>query len=591
MSIKKLDLQTCNQIAAGEIVENPSSIVKELLENALDAGAKRLRISIKKGGLEEITVQDDGCGIPSAELRLSLERHATSKIVALEDLQKIDTLGFRGEALPSIASVSKLSIATRCEEEESGSYILLEGGKEKKFKEVGLPRGTKVTVRDIFYNAPARLKFLKGAPAETARITKIVNMLALSRPEVSFTLEREGKVYLETPGDGNLLNALIKIYGHDLARQLRPLNFGREGFLISGYVSNPHFSIHSKKYQHFFVNKRYVQSRLLQEILNKRFSCLVTSQRFPVAFLSLFLLPHNLDINVHPTKLQIRFYEEKVVNDFLEEALDEVFFPQQDQNHQSDFETRVAQKTKDIDEKPTKHSLTSRPVAPPVPFSENQFLNEKSFIVKDKTQNYPQVLDNTETGAGAILVSPTIILAQLFNTYILLQQEDELIFVDQHAAHERIIWEKLIQEEEQLSYQEVLPFPFKLPLAQAEDLSNKMELLAETGLKIEQFGNNTFIIRAVPLCLQNFFSPEMILDILEDETFLQLSGANFKKEAVLRLSCKTAIKANHRLTTKEIEALLEQLGRCENPFFCPHGRPVIFKMKKYELEKQFKRRG
>ena len=213
MPIKKLDLQTCNQIAAGEIVENPSSVVKELIENALDAGAKRLRIIIKKGGLEEITVMDDGCGIPADELRLSLERHATSKITTLKDLQKIGTLGFRGEALPSIAAVSELSITTHCEGEISGSYILLEGGKEKVFKEVGFPRGTKVTVKNIFYNTPARLKFLKGVPAETTRLTRIVNLLALSRPDVSFTLEREGRTILETPGDSNLLNTIIKIYG------------------------------------------------------------------------------------------------------------------------------------------------------------------------------------------------------------------------------------------------------------------------------------------------------------------------------------------------------------------------------------------
>jgi DNA mismatch repair protein MutL len=578
MPIKKLDLQTCNQIAAGEIVENPSSVVKELIENALDAGAKRLRIIIKKGGLEEITVMDDGCGIPADELRLSLERHATSKITTLKDLQKIGTLGFRGEALPSIAAVSELSITTHCEGEISGSYILLEGGKEKVFKEVGFPRGTKVTVKNIFYNTPARLKFLKGVPAETTRLTRIVNLLALSRPDVSFTLEREGRTILETPGDSNLLNTIIKIYGHDLAKQLKHLNFENDAFSVNGYISNPSFSTHSKRYQHFFVNKRYVQSKLLDDILNNSFSRLVTAKRYPVAFLYLSLLPNNLDINVHPTKLQIRFFEEEAIKNFLEKALQEIFFSNY---NLPSFQVRGFQNSRSEKENPPIVSPAAKPKVSP---------NEENFIVKDKTESYQQVLGRTEI--GALFASSTLILGQLFGTYILLQQENELIFIDQHAAHERVIWEKLNKEEEQIPCQEVLLFHFELPPMQADKLSNKMEVLAEIGLRIEQFGNNTFIIRAVPLCLQNFFSPEMILDILgEDDTFFQFSSANFKKETILRLSCKTAIKANHELTTKEIEALLKQLEKCNNPYFCPHGRPVMFKMKKYDLEKQFKRRG
>ena len=327
MTIRKLDIVTTEQIAAGEVVENPSSIVKELVENSLDAGAQKIKVSFKEGGLKEITIIDDGTGIPSQEVRLALERHATSKIASFEDLGNIHTLGFRGEALPSIAAVSRLSIITRHRAEESGVHAYFEGGKEKTFQETGFAAGTKITVQDLFYNTPARLKFLKGIPAETTKIYRTIHRLALSRPDVSFLLQREGDLLLETIGDGDLLNAIVKIYGGELARELLALDFKEGSLSLRGYVSNPSFSRRSRNRQLFLVNQRYVRSRLLSEALDRSYARIVTAKRFPAAFLFLTVPPEKLDVNVHPAKIEVRFQDTEAVRLFLEQSLQEAFVP------------------------------------------------------------------------------------------------------------------------------------------------------------------------------------------------------------------------------------------------------------------------
>lgn len=587
MPIKILPPETANQIAAGEVVENPSSVVKELVENALDAGAGRIRVLLQQGGLREITVIDNGSGIPPGELRIAVERHATSKIQDIGDLGSVLTLGFRGEALPSIASVSRLSITSRQYEDEAGSSIFLEGGVEKKFQEIGFPVGTKVTVQDLFFNTPARRKFLKGISAETAKVSRMMQVLALSRPDVSFTLEREKGVLWETTGDGNLKNVILTLFGHDLGKQLIPLDFTEKDYRLSGYVSNPTFSRNNRSFQFFFVNGRAVQSKPLRESLDKSYSNLITSKKYPLAFLFLSLPPAEVDVNVHPSKTEIRLYQEELVRLFLVKSLKAAFqggrsFPV----YNWKGETARSEKKTDISLPEQKIQIQENILT----YDENKSEEEQGYFNRKSVQKN----EKTELNKEPLLEKPfyDIIVGQAFGTYILLQKGEDLFFMDQHAAHERILWERVQQKSNDIlqGSQVTLPLPFELPVDIAEEISGKANLLEEIGLELERFGHNTFIIRKVPLFLKDAFYPEMLLDLFEKLTSKPLKKEDFQKEALLQLSCKAAVKANKALTMEEIRSLLKQLEKCHDPFFCPHGRPVFFKMNKTELEKYFKRR-
>ncbi|NLJ55497.1 MAG: DNA mismatch repair endonuclease MutL [Firmicutes bacterium] len=588
MPIRILDSRTANQIAAGEVVENPATLVKELLENSLDAGAKQIRIFLQKGGLREITVIDNGMGIPPQEVRRALERHATSKITCPEDLQSIQTLGFRGEALPSIAAVARLSITTRHCDEESGIHAFFEGGREKAFKETGFAVGTKITVQDLFYNTPARSKFLKGTAAETARVTRTVQQLALSRPDVSFTLYREGKLLLETAGDGCLLHVIVKIYGGTLSRELVALNFSAADLTLNGYISNPTYSRRSRNLQAFFVNRRFVQSPLLRKTLERSYTRIVTSRRYPVAFLFLNLPPDKIDVNVHPGKTEIRFQDEAGVQDFLEQSFSKAFSP-----------AYILAKplAKPAGLKAPRHQ-TALPAQQEIIKEHNAtFRTGQVFQAGPAVRNIP-----APVGSSDVLFKNTFldesafdgfILGQVFATYLVLVKDNALIFIDQHAAHERIIWEKLQRQAKakKQHVQKTLPFTLELPPPAAAEFQERIGPLRDLGLEIEHFGHNTFIIRAVPLFIKDIFSAEMFRDIFEDLSLQELAAQEFLKETRLQLACKAAIKANQVLTTAEMRTLLEQLKKCDNPFFCPHGRPVMFKITKIEMEKQFKRRG
>lgn len=595
MPIHKLDKNTADQIAAGEVVENPSSAVKELLENALDAGAKRIKITLKKGGLEEITVTDDGSGIPSHELPLAFQRHATSKINNLADLEKIETLGFRGEALPSIASVAKVSLTSRHETEETGSYLALEAGKEQEFQKLGFPVGTRVTVRDLFFNTPARRKFLKGTPAETARTARTVQVLALSRPDVSFILQKESATFLETPGDGRLLNVISSLFGSDLARELVKLDNLVEGDLsLSGYVSNPTYTRNNRNYQYFYVNNRYVRSSLLRDSLDKSFRHHVTSKRYPAAFLFLQIHPREMDVNVHPAKIEVRFHREDSVDSFLQKALQASF--------SGSFIPSWSPKTWGAtapggtqfsveNEKPAAESNTSTRETgashhyyPSSSETPGTAINETEAAAEKTAAN----LDNDDFFKGRFL-------GQVFSSYILIegQKGEDFYFLDQHAAHERVLWENILfkEKEEPAESQATVPLTIELPLSLAETLRTKLELLQELGLELEQFGSHTFVLRAVPFALQEVITSEVLADILEEAANRGLYDHEFKKHTLLQLACKGAIKANQNLAKGEIESLLKQLEKCANPFYCPHGRPVFFRIGKNELEKYFKRRS
>ena len=626
MPIYKLDNSTAEKIAAGEVVENPASIVKELVENALDADAKRIKVILKKGGLQEITVIDDGSGIHANELRLAMARHATSKIKGIEDLEYISTLGFRGEALPSIASVSKMSITSRHKNENTGASVYLEGNKEKKFEEVGFPTGTRVTVTDLFYNTPARLKFLKSTSAETAKVSRIIHLLALSRPDVSFSFIKESGTALETSGDGQLINVIIQLYGTNLALELVPLNFQEEDLTLKGYISNPSFSHNSRIYQVFFVNNRYVHNQIIKTALDRSYAGIVTSRKYSAAFLFLSIDPRKIDVNVHPSKTEIRFHQENVVQKFLEQSLRLAFSPHyfipKIQNSiklqpGKEGKTLPASAVKEEVEKAKKDIKVKKVIKGNKTDERGNFSKrEKGATARTNNNVFPEEVKENATDkhygllqGDQIKKTPLVsnlsaelftgksfsgsVKGQIFGTYILLEENDDLVIIDQHAAHERILWEKLLESEKNKEHyrQEIIPFPLEVPSFIAEGLKDKIELLQEIGLEMEQFGNNTFIIRAVPFFLKDVFTASKIFSIIEDLLGLAATGREYQKETLLKLSCRAAVKANHLLTAEEINSLLAQLVQCKNPYYCPHGRPVMIKLGKNEIEKYFKRQG
>ncbi len=616
MPIIMLDLKTSNQIAAGEVIENPASVVKELAENSLDAGAKRIKVTLKKGGAREITVLDDGCGIKPSEMRLSLERHATSKIRHIEDLDQISTLGFRGEALPSIASVSKMKVISRHTEEETGIQIALEGGQEKEFKEVGFHRGTKVTVEDLFYNTPARQKFLKGTAAETARVSRTLQLMALSRPDVSFSLERESGPLLNTPGDGSLYNVLFQIYGKDLCRHLGLLEYENEGLSLFGFATDPSFTLRSRNYQAYYVNGRYVRSRLFREVLDKSFARVVTSRRYPAAFLFLGIDPAEMDVNVHPTKIEVRFRREAGVRDFLENALSNFFenqfsIPGWKSGSAPEVKDDVNQKpggasagTEKLQESSSYRQQFIRKLPPRVFEPDFQAAGEAAEAERaDKKKRSAEGVPHRNLSAppsdeiSAFESGGRIsqkLLGQAFGTYIICQEEEHIYFVDQHAAHERILWEKYLEGNRNPSpafRQEIIPLTLELPLQVSEAMEDRLEMLEKIGLEVEQFGTHTFVVRSVPFFLKGSFSSHMFLDVFEQVADRRLTAEDFLREAVLQLICKASVKAGQILTNEEMHRLLNDLEQCHNLYYCPHGRPTMFKMARGEMEKYFKRQG
>lgn len=609
MTIIKLDLKTSTQIAAGEVVESPSSVVKELLENAIDAGASRIRVLLQKGGLQLISVLDDGCGIPAAEVRLALERHATSKISNMDDLTRVTTLGFRGEALPSIAAVSCLEIITRHEQEETGSHISLEAGGEKAFKAAGFPRGTQVTVKDLFFNLPVRRGFLRSVAAETARATRLVELIALSHPHISFTLERDGKTVLETSGDGDLLNTILKIFGLRLAPYLLPVNYKEGSYRLEGYVSSPSLSLKSRSHQVFYANRRHVQNRLFREALEKSFSRFVTARRYPLAFLFLSLPAQELDVNVHPAKTEVRFRREKDIFHFMLKGLSSAYGKSGylvASEPSSRHTTRHTQEDLSLN-----YFNTIREKRDETPEVVQESLNRFQSDRSEKAV-YTEINDPTLPGKEAefthgadtkgadndthepLFSGEINILGQLFATYLLVQQGNSMLLIDQHAAHERVLWEQCLQRraDDQKYRQALLPFPQELILPLAENFlsAKRIKLLAEAGLELEQFGNNSFIIRTVPFFLKDIITAEMLEDLLAQIARLSAPGdREWQEKALLQLTCKAAVKANKYLTNAEMEALLHQLEKCRNPWYCPHGRPIVRRITKQEVEKMFLR--
>lgn len=619
--IRILDKHVADKIAAGEVIDRPVSIVKELLENALDAGASSITVEIKNGGKRYIRATDNGCGIPAEEAELAFVRHATSKITAVEDLDAIGTLGFRGEALASICAVSRVELITRTADSKVGRRIVAEGSSILENKATGCPAGTTVTVRDLFYNVPARSKFLASDSAETRRITDMVSRIALSYGDVRFNLINGGTRVFSTMGKGNVRNNIISIYGSDAARDLLPVDLERNGALIRGFVSSPAVSAPSRARQIFCVNGRVVSSDVLEKALDAAYKEKLFHGRFPIAYLFLAMPPDRLDVNVHPTKKEIRFDDPFETADFVTEAIRRALhakeaLPQIREDRLDEPAPKVAEPLALSDYKAA--SPKKRIPEPKVSVKEEQvdIRNILSTIKRDemaetkKETSSQEELRSKEGGSDSETCASSAKLqteqaaarpfdlddlhymGALFNTYIIATDEDSFYLIDQHAAHERVFYEKLLQEynnRQKLSQTLLIPLTFNVSAQVAASEDIWLQEVRSMGYDVDFFGSNTYLVREVPAFMELKEAEDFLSDLftaLEDKP--DLTNRKILEKIITR-SCKSAVKGGDALTEEEIASLIKDLKNCANPFSCPHGRPTFIRMHKYEIEKRFKR--
>lgn len=612
--IRILPPEVAQKIAAGEVVERPASVVKELVENSLDAAATQITVEIRGGGLELIRVQDNGVGIAHEDLRLAFEPHATSKITKADDLFALYTLGFRGEALPSIASVSKLTLFSRPQEQNAGYKISNEGG-GLSIEPVGTPPGTTVEVRDLFHNVPARLKFLKSPTAERRRVVELVSKLALAHPHVAFRLVVEGKTSLVTPGSGRLLDSILLMEGSNVERQLVKFSTNTSWGQIHGYLGSPQLAKGNRSGQIFIVNGRVIENHTLRAALEKGYEGLLPQRTFPWAILVLEIQPQLVDCNVHPAKLEVRFADEQTIFSDTWQAVRsgltaKNIAPKLTSVSSRTSEPRVAKPAVQtmLRWQPETWEYMDQILRAHKPRSKTDSKTESgvsaSLLVKE-TRETPmepqQVLRTAEpekAGYGpelhglaevrSILQNGRII-GQLHQTYILLETPKGLWILDQHIVHERILVEQFRQEWEEsaIKVQEILPLHLEFTPSEALLVGDSLELLAEFGVELEPFGGNSFILRAVPSFLAHS-GGNWKGEILE---IAQQAGktTHNKEQALITLACKGAIKAGQRLDEREMRALLSNLAKTQNPFTCPHGRPIMIRLETEELLRRFGR--
>ncbi|MDD6311160.1 MAG: DNA mismatch repair endonuclease MutL [Firmicutes bacterium] len=604
--IKILDKRTADKIAAGEVIDRPVSIIKELVENSIDAGATSITVEISNGGKSYIRVTDNGCGIPADEVELAFKRHATSKISDVSDLDSIYTLGFRGEALASICAVARVEVMTKTEDAKAGRRVIVEGSNILENAGFGCPVGTTITVRDLFYNIPARLKFLASDAAEARRIIDMISKIALSYPDIRFKMINGNKHVFTTTGKGIILNNIVNIYGADLSKDLIAVDKKTDRFSIKGFVSNPAYSLTSRIRQIFCVNGRVISSSIIERGLEKAYKERLFQGRFPVAFLFISLPPEEVDVNVHPTKKEIRFDDNAEVEDFVESAVREALARTEAIPSAKIREENipVSKKQEPQVAKPIEKTRVSepkfeyKPERKSIPQGEQVDIKKLlSYIRKEEEKKVEPVKPEAEIKQEIKIARPfepasLNIIGSVFNTYILAYDENCFYMVDQHAAHERVFYEKFKAQYEaidKVAQQLLIPLNFNVPSDVVTMEDSWLPKVIQMGYSIEYFGNNTYMVREVP----SFMTP------YEAESFLRTLFTEFKGgklpdnqkllDRIIMNSCKAAIKGGDNISLDEMNALMMQLSACENPFSCPHGRPVFVKMTQYEIEKMFKR--
>jgi DNA mismatch repair protein MutL len=556
MPIKVLTPEVVSKIAAGEVIERPASVVKELVENSLDAGASEINVETRGGGVELIRVSDNGTGIPTSELELAFHRYATSKITDLIDLEDISSLGFRGEALPSIAAVAEVEILTRAPLESIGSYINLRKGEIVARESRPRQQGTSVIIRRLFCYLPARLKFLKSAATENSHIAYLVNQYALAFPEVRFSLITDKRNNLSTQGDGSLRNAVSQIYGLEVAQRMLGVEEESAFARVNGLVSPPSLNRTNRSYLTFFVNRRWIHSPLLTRAAEEAYHGLLMEGRHPVVILNLALPGRELDVNVHPTKAQVKFHNEQVMFATIKKAIREAL---------------------------SKASM-AKPIAMPAMTGAYQ---QRSFtMVSDK--------EPTFTAPLPTLSLPILrVIGQLSNTYIIAEGPEGLYLIDQHAAHERILYERVLAQwsRQEVEVQGLLePITIELNPREEEILRANKDMLAQFGFDIEPFGDKSYLIRNIPALATRANLDEVMGAVLSDLDSKD-EVTSWEQKIAQSLACHSAIRAGQQLSNEEMLALIRQLEQANQPRTCPHGRPTMIQLTSYQLEKEFGRTG
>ncbi|MBU0672733.1 MAG: DNA mismatch repair endonuclease MutL [Candidatus Margulisbacteria bacterium] len=569
--IKILPEDLTNKIAAGEVVERPASVVKELLENAIDAKATQIKVEIQSAGRKLIRVSDNGQGMTREEVRLAIERHSTSKISQLDDLFNIQTLGFRGEALPSIASVSIMEIRSKDKDEEAGSLLRVEGGKIGKIEEIGCPVGTTLIVKDLFFNTPARKKFLKSPPTEIGHIGDIVAKYALAKPQIAFELVSDGKPLLVTSGSGRLKDAVAAIYGVELAKELVEAQLDFKLGKISGLISRPTLSRLDKSYETFFVNGRYVKNFLLNRALEEGYRTLIPNNRYPIAILFIEIDPKQIDVNVHPTKREIKFVKTQEVMGAIRDCVRLTL------EQKLNIKQPVAGDGQGSGSWTPSTDLAWKPEMADALFS----------AINDQL---PVTSQEIEIDLSA--VQPLFPIYQYKATYIICTDGEDLALIDQHAAHERIIYDQLGHKAKTQAQQPLLvPETIETSPKEAAVLGENIEYLKGLGFDLEEFGNNTYILRSVPAIATKNPAKQMLLDIVSElQTLGKSAQLEIKQENIRKLiACHSAIKAGDKLSVQEMNQLIKDLFATENPATCPHGRPTMIRLSQEELDNRFGR--
>ncbi len=647
--IAVLSQDTIDKIAAGEVVERPSSVVKELVENAIDAGASAITTEIKEGGISFLRITDNGAGMDGEELPLAFLRHATSKIEKAEDLEQISSLGFRGEALSSIAAVSQVEVVSKTPYSMSGTRYIIEGGVEKSLEDVGAPEGTTILVRNLFYNVPARKKFLKTAATEAGYISSLMEQMALSHPEVSIKYMANGQLKLHTSGNNQMKDVIYKIYGRDITRQLLPVEWENEFLKISGYLGKPSVSRGNRSFENYFINGRYVKDKIITRGLEDGFHGYMMQHKYPFAVLQIQMTGNGLDVNVHPSKLEVRFSKGEEVYQAVCNAVKETLGKKE----------LIPEVTLKKRERPQKLSSASKPQEPvPEPFEAQRRASFKPVSygqIAVQSQQPQEIKEQTDYGQkkktapesakppsghpdpatpkhadlklekskpAALqpqsqktdpskkpqetqmeLFSPElltkearsrhILIGQVFKTYWLVEYEEKFFIIDQHAAHEKVLYEKLRKDfqEKKISSQYLSP-PLILTVNIKEELLllEHMRQFEKMGFEIEPFGSKEYSIHAVPANLYGLTGELLfreLLDSLEKEKAGQ--DLDIFVDRLATMACKAAVKGNHEMSRQEADRLIDELLKLDNPYHCPHGRPTIVSMSKTELERKFKR--
>ena len=638
-NIQVLDQITIDKIAAGEVIERPASIVKELVENAIDAGSTAVTVEIKEGGISFIRITDNGCGISKEEVPLAFLRHSTSKIRSVEDLTTVATLGFRGEALSSIGAIAQVELITKERDSILGTRYRIEGGVEKSIEDAGARDGSTFLIRNIFYNTPARRKFLKTAMTEAGHVNELMIRLALSHPEVSFEFINNGQTKLHTSGNGKLKDTIYSLFGREIAMNLLPVEAEFAGLKVTGFVGKPLISRGNRNYENYFINGRYVKSNIIAKAIEDGYKEFIMQHKYPFTVLHFEVNGSDIDVNVHPTKMELRFSNQQQVYNFVFDAIKDAFALKELIPKVELPEAKV----------PTASSVT--PIAKPEEKNLDYFMEKmKERVVSyhnqssqaevksvydvhradeqinriRETVNYGKSLETKPLAKQEVSTSqvytPKVeasvateqlnlfeerllaeesvqehkIIGQLFDTYWLVEFHEQLYIIDQHAAHERVLYEKTLKgmkTREFTSQYLSPPIILNLTMQEEEVLKTHMDNFASIGFEIETFGGSSYAVRAVPDNLFSIAKKDLLIEMLDSlvEGISSSVAPDLIAEKVASMSCKAAVKGNSRLSRTEVEVLIGELLKLDNPYHCPHGRPTIISMTKRELEKKFKR--